>query len=45
MDKRLQKILKEADQDRVEGYMHMFDRVLLYTLAANTMPSSTLKEY
>ena len=43
MDKRLQKILKEADQDRVEGYMHMFDRVLLYTLAANTMPSSTLK--
>lgn len=44
MDKRLHKILKEADQDRVEGYMNMFDRVLLYTLATNTMPSDALKE-
>jgi len=44
MDKKLQKLLKGADQERVEGYMHMFDRVLLYTLAANMMPSKSLDD-
>ncbi len=42
-EKEVLKILKEADHERVEGYMHMFDRVLLYTLAANIMPDEALK--
>ena len=42
-NKEILKILKEADHDRVESYMHMFDRVLLYTLAANTMPEEVLR--
>lgn len=42
-NKEILKILKEADHERVEGYMHMFDRVLLYTLAANTMPEEALR--
>ena len=32
-----------ADQDRVEGYLRMLDRILLYNLAVNTMPPEALQ--
>lgn len=40
MDKNgeIKALLDGADHERVEAYMNMFDRVLLYTLAANLMP-------
>ena len=42
MTKKTEETLKDADFERVEGYMHMFDRVLLYTMAANNLSQKTL---
>lgn len=42
---RAQKIIelmKDADRERVEGYVSMFDKILLYTIASNLMPKETL---
>lgn len=40
--KEIKEMLEQADPQRVEGYLNMFDRVLLYTLAVNTMPKEAL---
>jgi len=42
-EKEVQKLIENADHERVEAYMHMFDRVLLYTLAANVMSKDAIK--
>jgi hypothetical protein len=34
---------ERADQDRVEGYLRMLDRILLYNMAVNTLPPHALK--
>lgn len=36
--------LDKVDPERLEGYMNMFDRILLYSLAANTMPQHAIKD-
>ena len=40
--KDLTKKLDNADHERVGQYMKIFDRVLLYTIAVNTMPKESL---
>ena len=42
-EREVRKLVENADHERVEAYMHMFDRVLLYTLAANMMPKDAIK--
>lgn len=32
-----------ADVDRIEAYLRMLDRILLYTIASQTMPREALK--
>ncbi len=32
-----------ADQERVEGYLRMLDRILLYNMAVNSMPPEALQ--
>ncbi len=34
--------LDKADPERLEGYMRMFDRILLYNLAAHVMPPDSV---
>jgi hypothetical protein len=41
--KRIKTKVKNADQDRVEGYLRMLDRILLYNMAVNTMPPEILQ--
>lgn len=40
--KDLQQLIAEADHDRLSGYIEMFDRLLLYNLAAATMPPEAI---
>ncbi len=40
--KELQKQLETADIEKVGQYMKMFDRILLCTLAVNTMPKEAI---
>ncbi len=40
----LQNLLQNADQERIEGYMKMLDRILLYNLAANIMPDESKQD-
>jgi len=40
----IQKKIAASDPDRLNGYMDMFDRLLLYNLAVGTMPPETLDE-
>lgn len=39
----LQEQLQDADVERIGKYMEMFDRILLYTVAVNTMPKEALQ--
>ncbi len=39
----LQEQLQNADVERIGKYMEMFDRILLYTVAVNTMPKEALQ--
>jgi len=41
--KELQKQLEDADMERIGKYTDMFDRILLYTLAVNSMPKAALE--
>jgi hypothetical protein len=36
--------INKVDVERLEGYMRMFDRILLYNLAANVMHPDTIKD-
>ena len=40
--KDIHKRISEADPDRLNGYIDIFDRLLLYNLAAGTLPSEVL---
>lgn len=40
----MRKKISEADPERLNGYIDMFDRLLLYNLAVGTMPSGILDE-
>lgn len=42
--KNMHKKISEADPDRLNGYIGMFDRLLLYNLAVGTMPSEVLDD-
>lgn len=42
-DKQIRDLIDRADHERVESYMHMFDRILLYTLAASIMPKTAIE--
>ncbi len=42
-EREVRKLIENADHERVEAYMHMFDRVLLYTLAVNMMPKDAIR--
>lgn len=39
----LQEQLQDADMERIGKYMEMFDRILLYTVAVNTMPKEAIQ--
>ena len=39
----MQKRIAESDPDRLNGYIDVFDRLLLYNLAVNSMPSEMLE--
>ena len=41
--RELQKMLDDADIQQVGQFMKMFDRILLYTLAVNTIPKEDLQ--
>lgn len=45
MKNRKNKIVTKdnADGERVEGYLRMLDRILLYNMAVNTLPPQVLK--
>ena len=36
------KDIQSADAERIDAYLRMFDRILLYTMAANSMPIDIL---
>jgi len=40
----MRKRISEADADRLNGYIDTFDRLLLYNLAASSMPSEFIDE-
>lgn len=40
---QLMELLDSADPARINGYMNMFDRVLLYTMAANMLPKEAIE--
>lgn len=40
----MHKRISEADPDRLNGYIDMFDRLLLYNLAVGTMPPEVIDE-
>ena len=40
----IQKRISETDPERLNGYMNMFDRLLLYNLAVGSMPAEVLNE-
>jgi hypothetical protein len=40
--KDILKLMEDVDQERLEAYLRMFDRILLYVLAANVMPSEAV---
>ena len=42
IEKEIHQELSSADQERLEAYMRMFDRILLYTMAANAMPPEAI---
>lgn len=42
--KDIHKKISEADPDRLNGYIDMFDRLLLYNLAVGTMPPGILDD-
>lgn len=40
----IQQKIQEADSERLNGYIEMFDRVLLYNIAAASLPSEVIDE-
>jgi len=40
----IQKRIAESDPERLNGYIGMFDRLLLYNLAVGSMPSELIDE-
>lgn len=38
----IKQMVEEADHERVHVYMDVFDRILLYTLAANLLPKEAI---
>lgn len=40
--KAIIKNIQSADAERIEAFLRMFDRILLYTIAANSMPNDML---
>lgn len=40
----MHKKISEADPDRLNGYINMFDRLLLYNLAAGSMPPEIINK-
>lgn len=42
--KSMHKKISEADPERLNGYIGMFDRLLLYNLAVGSMPAEILDE-
>lgn len=42
--KSMHKKISEADPERLNGYIGMFDRLLLYNLAVGSMPAELLDE-
>ncbi len=42
--KNIHEKISQADPDRLSGYIDMFDRLLLYNLAAGSMPPEILDE-
>lgn len=43
MSKKPIKTKLNTDQERVEGYLRMLDRILLYNMAVNSMPPEALQ--
>lgn len=43
-DTEMHKKISEADPERLNGYIDMFDRLLLYNLAVGTLPPEILDE-
>ncbi len=44
MGKDMRQQISEADPERLNGYIDMFDRLLLYNLAVGTLPAEMLDE-
>lgn len=44
MKSDMQKRIAEADLERLNGYIDMFDRLLLYNLAVGTLPSEIIDD-
>jgi len=42
--KELQKQLSKTDPDRLNGYIEMFDRLLLYNVALNVLPDDAVDD-
>jgi hypothetical protein len=42
-NKSIKTVAKNFDQERVEGYLRMLDRILLYNITVNTMPPEMLQ--
>lgn len=42
-EKQLQSLLENTDHEKIESYIGIFDRILLYTLAASLIPKETVK--
>jgi len=40
----MQKKISETDPERLNGYIEMFDRLLLYNLAVGVLPPETISE-
>jgi hypothetical protein len=43
MEKQIKTKIRNTDQERVEGYLRMLDRILLYNMAVNSMPPEVLQ--
>ncbi len=44
LEKEIQQELSDVNQERLETYMRMFDRILLYTIAANMVPAEVIQQ-
>jgi hypothetical protein len=42
--KNINEKISEADPERLNGYLNLFDRLLLYNLVASTMPPEAIDE-